>query len=161
MYQVDDYHQRRRVTTMLVKWNPYTELERTVNGLFDQPFGLRPIWDDRNSEALGWQPPVNVHEDKDHVTIEAQLPGIDLNDIELSVKEQTLEVRGERKAEAEKSKDGYLVRETRYGKFSRSFLLPSTVNPDEAKATYDKGVLTITIPKQEKAKPRTIPIEAT
>lgn len=146
---------------MLVKWNPYTELERTVNGLFDQPFGLRPIWDDRNSEALVWQPPVNVHEDKDHVTIEAQLPGIDLNDIELSVKEQTLEVRGERKAEAEKSKDGYHVRETRYGKFSRSFLLPSTVNPDEAKATYDKGVLTITIPKQEKAKPRTIPIEAT
>ena len=146
---------------MLVKWNPYTELERTVNGLFDQPFGLRPIWDDRNSEALVWQPPVNVHEDKDHVTIEAQLPGIDLNDIELSVKEQTLEVRGERKTEAEKSKDGYHVREARYGKFSRSFLLPSTVNPDEAKATYDKGVLTITIPKQEKAKPRTIPIEAT
>ena len=145
---------------MLVKWNPYREFERTVNGLFDQPFGLRPIWDDRNVEALTWQPPVNVYEDKDHLSIEAQLPGIDLKDIELSIKDQTLEVRGERKTESEKSQDGYHVRETRYGNFSRSFVLPSTVNADEAKATYDKGVLTITIPKQEKAKPRAIQIEA-
>jgi HSP20 family protein len=144
---------------MLVKWNPYTELERTVNGLFDQPFGIRPMWDDRNAEVLAWQPQVNVYEDKDHLSIEAQLPGIDLNDVELSVKEQTLQLRGERKTETEKSKDGYHFREAQYGKFSRSFSLPSTVNPDEAKATYDKGVLTITIPKQEKAKPRTSQIE--
>ena len=145
---------------MLVKWNPYTELERTVNGLFDRPFGLRPIWDDRNAEALTWQPAVNVYEDKDYLAIEAQLPGIDLNDIELSVKEQTLHLRGERKAETEKSKDGYHIQEAHYGTFSRNFSLPNTVNPDEAKATFDKGVLTITIPKQEKAKPRTIQIEA-
>ncbi|MDH3769398.1 MAG: Hsp20/alpha crystallin family protein [Nitrospirota bacterium] len=147
-----------------MKWNPYTELERelerSVNGLFDRPLGLRPIWDDRNAEALAWQPPVNVYEDKDYLAIEAQLPGIDLNDIELSVKEQTLHLRGERKSEAEKSKEGYHLREAHYGKFSRSFSLPSTVKPDEAKATYDKGVLTIMIPKQEKAKPRTIQIEA-
>ena len=145
---------------MLVKWNPYTELERSLNGLWDRPFALRPIWDDRNAEALAWQPPVNVYEDKDHLAIEAQLPGIDLNDIELSVKEQTLNLRGERKAENEKSKEGYHLREAHYGNFSRSFSLPSTVNPDEAKATYDKGVLTIAIPKQEKAKARTIQIEA-
>jgi HSP20 family protein len=144
---------------MLVKWNPYAELERTVNGLFDQPLGLRPMWDDRNTEALAWQPQVNVYEDKDHLSIEAQLPGIDLNDVELSVKEQTLQLRGERKTETEKSKDGYHFREAQYGKFSRSFSLPNTVNPDEAKATYEKGVLTITMPKQEKAKPRTIQIE--
>ena len=145
---------------MLVKWNPYTEFERTVNGLFDQPFGLRPMWDDRNAESLRWQPLVNVYEDKDQVAIEAQLPGIDLNDIELSVKEQTLELRGERKSETDKAEDGYHIREARYGSFARSFLLPPTVNPDEAKAKYEKGVLTITIPKQEKAKPRTIQIEA-
>jgi len=144
---------------MLVKWNPYTELERTVNGLFDRPFGLRPIGDDRNAEALAWQPPVNVYEDKDHVVIEAQLPGIDLSDIELSVKEQTLHLHGERKVDTEKSKDGYHIQEAHYGAFSRSFSLPNTVNADEVKAAYDKGVLTITIPKQEKAKPRTIQIE--
>ena len=145
---------------MLVKWNPYTELERTVNELFHQPLGLRPNWDDKNGELLAWQPPVNVYEDKDHVAIEVQLPGIDLKDIDLSVKEQTLSLHGERKAETEKSKDGYHIREARYGKFSRSFALPSTVNPEEAKATYEKGVLMITVPKQEKAKPRSIQIEA-
>jgi HSP20 family protein len=144
---------------MLVKWNPYSELERTVNGLFDRPFGLSPIWDDRNGEPVVWQPPVNVYEDKDHLAIEVQLPGIDLHDIELSVKEQTLHLRGERKAESERAKDGYHLREAQYGTFSRSFSLPSTVKPDEAKATYDKGVLTISIPKQEKAKLRTIKIE--
>ena len=77
---------------MLVKWNPYTDLERTVDGLFNQPFGLRPVWDDKNVEALVWEPTVNVYEDKDHLAIEAQLPGVDLNDIELSMKEQTLHV---------------------------------------------------------------------
>ena len=126
---------------MLVKWNPYSELERTVDGLFQSPFGLSPVWDDRNA-------------------IEAQLPGVDLKDIELSLKEQTLHIQGERRDESEKSKEGYHVREARYGKFSRSFVLPNTVNPDEAKAAYEKGVLTITIPKQEKAKPRTIRVEA-
>jgi HSP20 family protein len=145
---------------MLVKWNPYTELERSVNELFDRPFGLRLTRDERNGEAEVWQPPVNVYEDKDHLAIEAQLPGIDLNDIELSVKEQTLHLRGERKAETEKSKDGYHLREAHYGTFSRSFSLPSTVKPEEAKATYANGVLTIAIPKQEKAKSRTITIEA-
>ena len=94
------------------------------------------------------------------MSIEAPLCGIDLNDIELTVKEQTLPLCGERKAEKEKSKDGYHLREAHYGTFSRSFSLPDTVNPDEAKATYDKGVLAIAIPKQEKAKPRTIQIEA-
>ena len=145
---------------MLVKWNPYTELEQTMNGFFDRPFGLRPMWDDRNDEALAWQPAVNVYEDKDHLAIEAQLPGIDLNDIELSVNEQTLHLRGERKMETERSTDGYHIQEAHYGTFSRSFSLPDTVNSDETKATYDKGVLTISIPKQEKAKPRTIHIEA-
>ena len=143
---------------MLVKWNPYTELERAMNGVFDRPFGLHPLWDDRNAEDLVWRPAVNVHEDQERLSIEVQLPGIDLKDIELSVKEQTLEVRGERKEETQKSTEGYHIREAHYGKFSRSLLLPSTVNPDEAKATYEKGILTIILPKQEKAKSRTIQI---
>ena len=87
------------------------------------------------------------------------MPSIHIG-FEQEVKEQTLHLRGERKAETEKSKDGYHIREAHYGTFSRSFSLPNTVNVDEVKAAYDKGVLTITIPKQEKAKPRTIQIEA-
>ncbi len=83
-----------------------------------------------------------------------------MTDVNISVTEHTLQVRGERKAEHVESEDGYHFREARYGTFARSFSLPSYVNPDEAKAAYDRGVLTITVPKQEKAKPRVIPIEA-
>ena len=145
---------------MLVKWDPYTELEKTVNGLFNHPFAWKPVGDDRNREFPVWEPAVNVFEDKDHLAIEAQLPGIDVNDVELSVKNQTLQIRGERKVKNEEQKEGYHIREAQYGSFARSFSLPSDVNADEAKATYDKGILTVTIPKQEKAKARTIHIEA-
>ena len=145
---------------MLVKWDPYTDLENTVNTFFGKPFGLHPVWDDRNGEQLAWKPPVNVFEDKDSLTIEFQLPGVDMENVTVSVKDQELEVRGERKHQEERDNDGYHVREVRYGSFARSFTLPSDVNLDEAKAGYDKGVLSIVIPKQEKAKAKNIQIEA-
>ncbi len=145
---------------MLVKWDPYTDLEKTVNTFFGKPLGLRPIWDDRNGEQLAWKPPVNVFEDKESLSIEFQLPGVDMENVTVSVKDQELEVRGERKHQKERDSDGYHIREVQYGTFARSFTLPSDVNSDEAKADYDKGVLTIVIPKQEKAKARNIQIEA-
>ncbi len=145
---------------MLVKWDPYTDLEKTVNSFFGRPLGLRPLWDDQNGEQVAWKPPVNVYEDKETLSIDFQLPGIDLKDVTVSVKDHHLEVRGERKAEEERDQDGYHIREAHYGTFARNFTLPTDVNPDEAKASYDKGVLTIRIPKQEKAKPKNIQIEA-
>jgi len=144
---------------MLVKWDPFKEIERTLGWLETMPF-RRPIWDDRNDQVVNWTPAVNVYEDKENLYLEAQLPGIDMKDVNISVTDHTLQVRGERKAEHAESEDGYHFREARYGTFARSFSLPSYVNPDEAKAAYDRGVLTITVPKQEKAKPRVIPIEA-
>lgn len=145
---------------MLMRWNPYTEIERTFDDLFDRGLFLRPLWDDRNGETVHWRPDVNVYEDKDTLHLEAQLPGIDMKDVELSVFEHTLQIRGERKVEHEEDKDGYHFKEARYGTFARSFSLPSYVDPGQAKATYDRGVLAITVPKQEKVKPRAIPIEA-
>ncbi len=148
---------------MLMKWNPYKEIERTFDDLFDRGLFLHPLWDDRsveNVETAHWRPAVNVYEDKDTLHIEAQLPGVDMKDIELSVSDHTLQVRGERKVEHEENKDGYHFKEARYGTIARSFSLPSYVDPGQAKATYDRGVLTITVPKQEKVKPRAIPIEA-
>ena len=145
---------------MLVKWDPYTEIEKTFDGLFGRPWSLRPYWDDRNREALTWKPAVNVSEDKEKLSIEVQVPGIDMKDVHLSVTDHTLEVRGERKARNEENKDGYHVREVQYGTFSRTFTLPSYVDAEKAKASYDRGVLTVTVPKHEKAKPRLIEIEA-
>ena len=145
---------------MLVKWNPYTDIERTVDSLFRRPFALRPFWDDRNGESVGWQPAVNVFEDKEKLSIEAQLPGIDLKDVSLTVIDHTLQIRGERKVEHDEERDGYHFREAQYGTFSRSFSLPSSVDAEKVKASYERGVLTVSVPKQEKAKPRTVQIEA-
>ena len=145
---------------MLVKWDPYTEVEKTFDDFFRRPFSLKPYWDDRNGDALSWTPPVNVYEDEEKLAIDVQLPGIDKKDVHLSVKDHILELRGERKADTKEAKDGYHVREFRYGTFSRTFKLPPYVDAEKMKATYDRGVLTITVPKQEKAKPRMIEIEA-
>jgi len=109
---------------------------------------------------VNWTPPVNVYEDTETLFLETQLPGVDLKDVNISVTDHTLEVRGERKVEHEDNSDGYHVREAQYGNFARSFNLPKYVNPSEAKATYDKGVLIVKVPKQEEVKPRVIPIEA-
>lgn len=145
---------------MLVKWEPYEDIERTFDNFFGRNFWPRALWDDRNGEVTKWRPAVNVYETKENLSIEAQLPGIDMKDVNISVTDHTLEIRGERKMEHEEKKEGYHFREAQYGNFARSFSLPSYVDPDQAKATYDRGVLSITVPKQEKVKPRAIPIEA-
>ena len=143
---------------MLVKWDPFREIEQTLGWWGTQPF-RRPLWDDQNGESANWSPAVNVYEDKESLNFETQLPGIDLKDVNISVDDHTLEVRGERKLEHEDNKDGYFFREAQYGTFARTFNLPKYVNPHGAKAAYDKGVLVIKVPKQEEAKPKMIPIE--
>ncbi len=145
---------------MLVKWNPYRELEQTFDDFWGRDWFTRPLWDDRNEGVATWKPAVNVYENKENLYIEAQLPGIDMKDVNLSVTDHTLDIRGERKVEHEEKKEGYHFREARYGTFARSFTLPSYVAPEKAKASYDRGVLTLTVPKMEEAKPRVIPIEA-
>lgn len=145
---------------MLVKWDPYTEFDKAVDSLFRQPLALQPVWDDRNAETAAWRPAVNVYEDQDQLAIEAQLPGVGMEDVTLAVTDHTLQLRGERKHEHEKRAEGYHLREAEYGRFSRTFSLPAYVDPNQANATLSNGVLTIRIPKQEKAKVRNIQIES-
>jgi HSP20 family protein len=144
---------------MLVKWDPFREIEQTLGWWSTQPF-RRPLWDDQSQETTNWAPEVNVYEDKEHLYLETQLPGVDLKDVSVSVNNRTLEIRGERKIAQENNEAGYHFREARHGSFARSFNLPKYVNANEAKGTYDKGVLIIRVPKQEEAKPKLIPIEA-
>jgi len=143
---------------MLVKWDPITEMEQTLKWWETQPF-LRPRWDDRGDVAKTWAPPVNVYEDTEHLSVEIQLPGLNLEDISISVKDQTMDIHGERKVEHDDNQDGYHLREAQYGMFARRFTLPEYVKASEAKAAYEKGVLIVTVPKQEEAKPRLIPIQ--
>lgn len=144
----------------LVKWDPFRELvrmEERMNRLFGDNF-LRPTLGER--EITGeWLPPVDIYEDAEWVVIKAELPEMDMKDIDVKIEDNTLRIRGERKLEREDKKDNYHRIERYYGSFSRSFTLPSTVDQEKVKAAYDRGVLRITLPKKEETKPRKIKIE--
>ena len=115
-------------------------------------------WDDPGAQAVNWVPPVNVYEDKENMYVEAQMPGIDMKDVKLSVTDHTLLLQGERKCEHTDNDERYHFCEAQYGSFARNFRLPRYVKPDASAATYDKGVLTVKIPKVEQAKPILIPV---
>lgn len=123
-----------------------------------QPFRRPWEWDDAGTQPANWVPPVNVYEDKDNVYVEAQVPGISMDDVKLSVTDHTLLLEGERKSERTENEESYHFREVQYGSFARSFRLPGYVKPDAATATYDNGVLTVKVPKVEQAKPKLIPV---
>ncbi len=104
---------------------------------------------------------MDIFENKDQVVIEAELPGMKPEDVNISIENNVLTIQGERKFEKKEESDNYHRIERRYGSFTRSFTLPPTVNPDDIKAEFDNGLLRVTIAKREEAKPRRIEIKAT
>ncbi len=107
-----------------------------------------------------WAPAVDITEDEDALVLQVDVPGIDLKDIDIRLENGTLTVKGERRFERkENGGRGYHRMERSYGTFARSFALPETVDPEKIRADYKDGVLTITVPKKEVAKPRTIKVE--
>lgn len=114
--------------------------------------------DVRAADAV-WAPRVDVHEADGEVILDVELPGIDRKDVKVGVKDGLLTISGERKFERKASENGYLSVERRYGRFERSFGLGDTVDAEKISAAYADGVLTLTVPKAGKAKPREIAIE--
>ncbi|WP_298267020.1 Hsp20/alpha crystallin family protein [Geobacter sp.] len=143
----------------IVKYSPFRDLrnlQEQMNRLLDL------AWSREGGEELregAWQPPVDIFEDENFVVIKAELPGIDQKDIEVRIEDNTLTLRGERKHEEEVRKENYHRIERYYGGFQRSFSLPHTIDQEKVKATCDKGVLTITLPKREETKPKQINVE--
>jgi HSP20 family protein len=113
----------------------------------------------QRAEADTWAPRVDVNESEDDFTIDVELPGIDKKDIKVDVKDNVLTVSGERVAKKEDNEGCYSCRERHYGKFERSFSVPKTVDVENIKAQYKNGVMTLTLPKSELAKPREIEVE--
>ncbi len=145
----------------LVKYDPFSELksiQEQMNRLYDIA-GSRGLGEELR-EGL-WQPPVDIYEDERCVIIKTDLPGVEQKDIEVKIEENTLVLHGERKHEQELNMEKYHRIERNYGSFQRSFSLPRTIDLTKVKASCDKGVLTITLPKKEEAKPREIVIEVT
>lgn len=141
----------------IMKYKPFADLDDlgsglrlfqdTVNRLLDQP-GTRP-----------WAPAVDIFETENELLLKADLPGIDMKDIDIQLENGTLALRGERRFEQEAKEGGYHRVERSYGSFARYFTLPDTVDPEHVKADYKSGVLTVKLPKKELAKPRQIRVE--
>jgi HSP20 family protein len=148
-------NQERRSTMTLVKYNPYrgfANLSETVDRFFNG-------FASNEDEALSvWTPLVDISEAEDHYEVVAEIPGLDKNDVTVSFEDHVLTLKGEKKANHEDKKLNYHRVERFFGKFERSLRLPQSVKTDEIKAKYENGILTVTIPKSEEAKPREISI---
>src|ERR1700755_791271 len=129
-------------------------LQQQINRLFTEAF-------DRSSEAgnlTTWAPPVDIYETEHERVVKADLPDIKPEELDIRVENNILTIRGERKFEKKVDEKNYLRVERSYGSFARSFSLANTVNTEAIKADYKDGVLTLSIPKREEAKPKQIKV---
>jgi HSP20 family protein len=153
--------ERREPEKGLTPWQPYRELEemgRRFEDVFGRPF-LPGLWRRFPSEEMVWAPAINVIEREDKFSVKVELPGVKEEDVNVTVAGGTLTIEGEKKAESEVKKKGYYYCETSYGSFSRSITIPSTVNASKIEASYDKGILDITLPKAPEVKPKKITVK--
>jgi HSP20 family protein len=143
--------------TLLTRWDPFRDfsvLQDRMNRLFQE---YTPTGEEQLS-TTNFVPPVDVYEDEHHVTLKAELPGVDPKNVDIRVENNVLTVRGERKFEKEEKEENFHRIERRYGSFMRSFTLPNTVNPDSVKADYENGLLKIQFEKRAEAKPKQIQV---
>ena len=144
----------------IIRWEPFRDLVSThdhFNQLFNETFA-RSFGDQKEVSPQTWVPPVDIRETEDSLILKAELPGIKPDDVEIRVEDNTLYLKGERKFEREVKEENLHRVERSYGTFSRSFSLPSSIDSDKVKAEYQNGVLTLTMPKREEAKPKMIKI---
>lgn len=146
--------------TTVTRWDPTSEMasmRNMMDRLFEQSFGRLPSF--RGSEELG---PANlsldVVENGDSFVVKAAVPGIDPKDIDISVDDDVLTIRGEFQQKDETNEDNYIRRELRYGSFQRQLRLPPTVDAENAKADFEHGMLKLTLPKKPEARARSIKI---
>jgi len=135
---------------------PFVSLRREMDRLFDDFFRG---WELAPWVEGEWYPSIDVAETEDQVIVKAEIPGMDPSELEITLTDDSLSIRGEKKEEKEEKKKNYHRRESRYGSFSRSVRLPALVNTEKAEASYDKGILTINAPKVEKEKAKKIEIK--
>ena len=144
----------------LIRWEPAREmmtLREAMDRLFDDAF-TRPL-----SIRDGWSmsnPAVDMYQTENEVVVKASIPGMKAEDVQINVTGETLTLKGDVKQKDETREKSWHIREQRWGTFERSILLPSDVVADKAKAEFEDGILTITLPKAEQARPKTITVKA-
>lgn len=145
----------------IVRWEPFRNLltlQERMNRLFEESVrgagrGQEEDW------AMGaWAPAVDIYEQGSDVVLKAELPGVEPKDVDIRIENNVLTLSGERKLDTEVQRENYHRVERAYGSFTRAFTLPSTVDTSKVKADFKDGVLRITLPKREEAKPKQIQI---
>jgi HSP20 family protein len=129
------------------------DIQNVMNRLFD--FNLGRL----STPTSSWVPALDIYEDKDHVIVKAEMPGMEEKDIDINLERNTLTIRGEKKFESEVKEEDYFHVERSFGKFQRSLELPSGVDSSAVKAIYKNGVLEIRLPIMEEVKPKQIKVE--
>ena len=148
--------------TLLTRWEPFRDLAtmqdrmNRMNRLFREAYS--PEEPEEALTTTSFAPPVDIYEDEHNITLKLEVPGIDEKDIDVRVEGTTLTVHGERKIEKEEKEENFRRVERQYGSFTRSFTLPSSVDPAQVTAHYDKGVLKIKLAKKAEAKPKQIQV---
>ncbi len=145
----------------IVRWEPFRDLVATqdrFNRLFNDAFSR--AFGESELGTQSWTPAVDIYETEHNLVLKAELPGVDPKDVEARVEDGTLYLKGERKFEKEVKEENFHRVERSYGSFVRSFTLPGSVDAEKVSAEYKDGILTLTMPKKEEAKPKTIKIQA-
>lgn len=144
----------------LMRWYPFADarsLRRRADRLFDDFF--------RSPHLIHWESaesvfPLDLYETEESIVVKAPLPGVKPEDVDISITEGILTIKGEAKSEEEVKREDYHRRELHYGSFCRSVPLPTEVEHGKAEATFEHGILTVTLPKAEEVKPKTIKVKA-
>jgi HSP20 family protein len=144
----------------LTRWEPAREmmtLREAMDRLFDDAF-TRPL-----SVRDGWSmasPAIDMYQTDNEIVVKASIPGIKAEEVQINVTGDVLTLKGEAKQEEERKERSWHIREQRFGSFERSIVLPTDVKSAQAEAVFENGILTITLPKADEVKPKTINIKA-
>jgi len=141
----------------LIRWDPFRDmitLRDKMNRLFEDAFK----GEERDLVSSTWAPSVDIYESENELVLNAEIPGIDEDNIEVKIEDNNLTLRGERKLEEETKEENYHRIERSYGSFYRSFSLPHYIDQENIKAEHDNGVLRIHMPKKHELKPRNVKI---
>jgi HSP20 family protein len=145
----------------IVRFEPFRDLvtiQDRMNRLFNEAFRGTRAGDEDWGLGGSWAPAVDILEQDGNIVLKAELPGVDPKDVEVRVENNTLTLRGERRFDNETKRENYHRVERSYGTFTRSFSLPNVVDTEKIKAEYRDGVLNVTLPTKEEAKPKQISI---
>ena len=144
----------------IVRWDPFKDvavLQDRINRLFSESFGQTRELDD-DMRVCAWRPSVDIYEAENEIVLKAELPGINKDNVSVEVKDNALTLKGERFPEDEISEDKYYRREICFGTFERSFTLQDRIQPEQIKATFKDGILTVKIPRPQAESPKQITV---